>query len=264
MPALGPYREHLVIAGGMARDLYRYLPGYQELDLEGVETLDLDIALADPLSVIGETRLHDLLVASGLRLQTNDALRERPPFGLVFTPVSGRYYPQALRHPSRRDPHIEFITQVRRASGDSNAHPQGDQLIAYTLNYVDLLLAAPVQVEVPQVGQVRLPHPLAYAVQKMLIRPERQRHGQHYAKDSADAFKVVASLRSVWSAWRPEFHRWRTHAHYGSWIRQALALWKQLFGVDADRGAQEVHAAYPQYDLASISTIMGELMRILE
>ena len=263
IPALGRYREHVVIAGGMARDLYRFLPGYSDLGLAGVETLDLDIAVADPLQVIGETRLHDVLVGAGLRYHTNNAFRERPPQGLILTPVAGRYFPDALRNPTRRDPHVEFITQVRDPAGDSNAHPQGDQLIAYTLNYVDLLVAAPVRVEVPRIGMVQLPHPLAYALQKVLIRPERQRNGQNYAKDSADAFKVVASLRSAWTTWRPEFQRWREHQQYSAWINQAQDHWSRLYDHAADRGAQEVHAAYPHYDVPAVVTIMRDLKGIL-
>ncbi len=263
IPLLGVYREHVVIAGGMARDLYRFLPSYIDLGLTGVGTLDLDIAVADPLLVVGGTNLHDLLISAGLRYHTRDALRERPPQGLILTPVAGHYFPDGLKHPSRRDPHVEFITQLRQPASDSNAHPQNDQLIAYTLDYVGLLLEEPVRVEVPRLGVVLIPHPLAYALQKVLIRSERQRNGQNYAKDSADAFKVVASLRSEWAAWRSKFHLWRNHPQYGAWIRQAQSLWSQLYDRFADRGAQEVNAAYPNYDATAVMTVMRDLRGVL-
>ncbi|HEX3132216.1 MAG TPA: GSU2403 family nucleotidyltransferase fold protein, partial [Planctomycetota bacterium] len=166
-------------------------------------------------------------------------------------------------NPSRRDPHVEFITQQRQPASDSNAHPQRDQLIAYTLDYVGLLLEAPVQVDVPRLGMVQLPHPLAYALQKVLIRPERQRNRQNVAKDSADAFKIVASFRAAWIKWRPEFRHWSDHPQYGAWIRQAQNLWSQLYDRIADRGAQEVNAAYPNYDVAAIVTIMRDLRDVL-
>ena len=68
------------------------------------------------------------------------------------------------------------------------------------------------------------------ALQKVLIRPERERNRQNYAKDSADAFKVVASLRAAWTTWRHEYRHWRDHPQYGTWIRQAQIHWSQLFG----------------------------------
>ena len=264
LPLLGPYREHLVIAGGMARDLYRYAPGYRDLGLTGAQTLDLDIALDDPLQVCGESHLHELLINAGLRHVTSDALRERPPFGLILTPVAGRYYPAAIRTPQRTDPHVEFITQLRNTDSTANAHPQRDPLIAYTLDHVDLLLAAPLRIDVPGLGTVRIPHPLGYVLQKTLIRPERQRNRQNFAKDSADAFAVTVSMRAAWETWRPTFQQWLEHHHYQGWMAQARSLWSRLYDRPNDPGAIEVSAAHPRYRPDDVVVIMRELREVLD
>ncbi len=263
IPVLGEYRNHLVIAGGMARDLYVHLPGFVDLGLGGAMTLDVDIAVDDPLRVIGDRRLHEVLVAAGLKYHTLDPYRERPPMGMILTPVQGRYFPAAIKEPTKRDPHVEFITQLRDRAGNSNAKPQRDELIAFTLHYVDLLLTAPVTVEIPKLGPVRLPHPLAYIIQKTLIRPERQVNRHNFQKDTADAFKIVICTRALWTTWTALFQEWSAHHTFGPWMTSIRTAWPALFDKTTGTGLSEVCVAYPQYTPEVVMQVMKEFQHAI-
>ncbi len=261
MPRLGGYREQLVIAGGIARDLYRHLPGAVDLRLAGATTRDLDIALDDPLAVVDERSLHAVLEAAGLRIRTSDAFMADELFGIIPKPVSCRYFPAGFKHPAATDPHLEFIAPLRRAQA-RNARPQGDCLIAFALAYVDLLLSDPVAVRVPRLGTVRIPHPLAYIVQKTLIRPERQGEGKQ-AKDQADAFQVLVALRATWAGWRTRAQAWRAQGRHGAWLDQALRSWEALYASALSPGAREVAAAFPAFSPAAVVQVMGDLRAVL-
>ncbi len=261
MPRLGGYRGHLVIAGGIARDLYRHLPGYADLRLVGATTRDLDIALDDPLALVDGQRLHLVLEGAGLRIRTNDAFMADELFGIIPKPVSCRYFPASLKRPAATDPHVEFIAP-QRPPAERNARPQGDCLIAFALTYVDLLLSAAVVVAVPRLGAVRIPHPLAYIVQKTLIRGERQGEGKQ-AKDQADAFLVAASLRGAWASWRARVLAWRAQGQHGEWLDQAARSWEALYASARSPGAREVAAAFPAFAPAAVVQVMGDLRTAL-
>jgi hypothetical protein len=261
MPRLGGYREHLVIAGGIARDLYRHLPGFTDLHLVGATTRDLDIALDDPLALVAAQSLHMVLAEAGLRIRTNDAFMADALFGIIPKPVSCRYFPAGLKRPAATDPHLEFIAP-QRPQTERNARPQGDCLIAYALKYVDLLLSDPVQVRVPRLGQVRIPHPLAYIVQKTLIRSERQGEGKQ-AKDQADAFQVLVGLRQAWGPWRERVLAWRRQGQHGAWLDQALRSWEALYASARSPVAREVAAAFPAFAPAAVVQVMGDLRTAL-
>lgn len=66
-PHLGPYRERLVLVGGLAKRLYPRVPGFSTPVVPTDQTNDVDFALTDPLLVRGGTRLHEILVRAGLR-----------------------------------------------------------------------------------------------------------------------------------------------------------------------------------------------------
>jgi hypothetical protein len=74
---------------------------------------------------------------------------------------------------------------------------------------------------------LRIPHPLAYIVQKTLIRPARQGEGKQ-AKDHADAFQLLAGLRQAWGSWGERVLAWRRQGQHGSWLDQALRRWEVL------------------------------------
>jgi hypothetical protein len=261
LPRLGDYREHMVVSGGIARDLYRYHPGFTDLHLSGATTKDVDFAVPDPLHHVGTSSLHAVLLKAGLRRHTVDEWQHDPVLGTVPKPVACRYFPAALASPFVTDPHIEFITPVRTAQ-QGNARPQGDDLIAFSLNYVSLLLDRPVTVEVPELGAIRLPHPLAYIVQKTLIRPERQGAGKQ-AKDQADAFQVLVSLNKAWPSWRDRASAWREHPTYGPWLSDALARWQDLYAHAASPGALEVAAAYRSYAPTTVVRVFRDFIAAL-
>ena len=186
--ALGPYRESVVLVGGYARDLYRLHPGWREPGLQAATTNDVDLAVADPLRVMGDGGLHAALLAQGLV--------PRFRLGLAHQPVASAYFAAENPAPRPTDPHVEFVTPLRGPDREEPvSHPQRDELIASPLRYIDLLLSDPVVVTSLVHGRVCIPHPLHYLVQKTLIRPKRIEHGKQ-VKDQVDAFVVLHGLQA--------------------------------------------------------------------
>jgi hypothetical protein len=258
LPRLGSYRDRIVVSGGIARDLYRYHPGFTDLHLAGASTRDIDFAIADPLQVVGDRSLHDVLIAAGLKLHTMDAWQEDAVLGTVPKAVAGRYFQAGVPSPFVTDPHVEFITPARMATR-GNARPQGDALIAFSLAYVDLLIDGPIPVVIPRLGAILLPHPAAYILQKTLIRPERQGQGKQ-AKDQADGFFVIASLHHEWRSWRERTAAWAAHPVHGPWLRDAVRRWQALYAHAGSPGTLEVSSAYRRYSPAAVVTVMRDFL----
>jgi hypothetical protein len=249
LSGLGAYREGVVLVGGFARDLYRHVDGFADLAMHPPGTNDIDFAVPDPLQVCGDSRLHDVLLRSGLR--------NLPQFGLNHQVSASVYYPVELADPKPLDPHVEFITPLHGPDRDGNARPQRDDLFAFALRFVDLLLDEPIAVSDPVLGRVRIPHPLAFIIQKTRIRPKRQKD-RKAAKDQADAFFVVVSLKSRWIDWRMRWDRIAHHEEQGSWLRDTQRLWEDLYHDPTGRGALEVAQAYPGFDPAVACRVMAE------
>jgi hypothetical protein len=158
MNGLGEYRNGVVLVGGFARDLYRHLDGFADLALRPPATNDVDFAITDPLQIFGDRRLHQILLQAGLQYG--------PRTGLNHRTAECVYFPVELPQPRSTDPHVEFITPLRGPDREENAQPQRDELFAFALRFVDLLLDEPITITDPGLGLVRIPHPLAYIVQK--------------------------------------------------------------------------------------------------
>ena len=246
------YHDRVVVAGGFARDFYRYLPGFTDLGLNAPKTNDLDLAIADPLAQAGGVNLHDLLLGLGLRYQAHPGLDHR-------THACGYYPGNDRRAPRPVDAHVEFLTPLRGPDRETNAQPQRDQLYAYALRYVDLLLDEPVRVEVPRYGSLLLPHPLHFIVQKTLIRGRPGREDKA-ARDQADAFFVMLCLRSIWPTWRSRWEGFALSQERKAWREAVLRIWRDLYARETSAGVQEVVKIYPRYQPGTVVQAMGEFL----
>jgi len=249
MAGLGAYRDGVVLVGGFARDLYRNMDGFADLALRPPATNDIDFAVNDPLQIFGDRHLHDILLQAGLQY--------RAQIGLDHRTLGGVYFPAELTNPRPTDPHVEFVTPLRGPDRDRNAQPQRDDLFAFTLRFIDLLLDDPASVADPILGRVRIPHPLAYVVQKTRIRTKRLEE-RKAAKDQADAFFVIVSLQSIWDDWRARWDQIAQHQEQGAWLRETQRLWTDIYRSPTSPGAREVASAYPEYSPDIVCRIMAE------
>jgi hypothetical protein len=249
MRGLGSYRDGVVLVGGFARDLYRYQEGFADLALRPPATNDVDFAVDNPFQIFGDRHLHDILLQAGLQ--------HRALTGLDHQPMGCVYYAAELADPRPTDPHVEFVTPLRGPDRDGKSQPQHDDLFAFALRFIDLLLDDPVSVTDPKLGRVRIPHPLAYVIQKTRIRPKR-REERKAAKDQADAFFVIVSLQAKWDEWRPRWDRIAQHQEQGSWLRETQRLWTDLYKGPTSLGAREVAYAYPGYSADDACRIIGD------
>lgn len=231
-PHLGEYRDHVVVVGGLAKLLYRTADGFA-LDLPPSQrTKDVDFAIRDPLEILGGRALHDRLIGAGLRSHEQT--------GLAHQTVSCTYYPQELERPSQLDPHLEFVSPFRGPDrSEPVSRPQRDALHANPLRFVDLLLDEPWTVEHPEVGRLRVPHPLAYIVQKTRIRVKRQSAGKQ-ARDQADAFYVLLGFNRVWSTWGSVLERWNANREWAQWLLDVRRTWSTIYAGANTPAAHEV------------------------
>jgi hypothetical protein len=212
MSALGPYRDEAILIGGMAKTFYRQVPGFRDQGIVPQATLDVDLAVPEPLLLREAVSLHARLEAHGLR------------------PAAHRYHlaEDGVERPAAV--HLEFVVPLHGPERDTPGHPQAD-LLASALRFIDLLQALPVTITDPDLGSLRLAHPLTYAIQKTRIGSAR-RHGKA-ERDLADAFYVLTGFHAEWASWRMVWEQLCADRHtWAQWLATTNARWWELYGTD--------------------------------
>lgn len=249
MLALEPYRDEVVLVGGFAKTLYRHLPGFRDPGVVPQATLDIDLALPEPLLVRAAGSLHERLEAAGLLRHVSLGLDNRPAAHRYHLAEDGVARPAAV--------HLEFIVPLRGAERDAPGRPQPD-LLAHALRFVDLLQADPVTVDDPDLGSIRLPHPLTYAIQKTLIW--RKRQPEKAQRDQADVFYVLLALREDWPAWRSQWHRLgQQRAEWAKWLASAHQHWRDHYRTVDAPGCRGV-AQITGMDARAVQRIMADFL----
>ena len=222
MSALGPYRADVVLIGGMAKTFYRQLPEFRDHGIVPQSTLDVDLAVPEPLLLRDAHSLHHRLEANGLRRYVPLDMDNRPAAYHYHLVEDGVERPSPI--------YLEFVVPLRGPERDTPGHPQTD-LLASALRFIDLLQAMPVTIQDPDLGMIRLPHPLTYAIQKTRIgsvrRPEKAE------RDQADAFFVIVGFQSDWASWRMVWDRLCTDRHdWAQWLATTNERWHALYASD--------------------------------
>lgn len=230
--ALDSYREDLVLVGGLVPFIYLQHPEASRPALAPLATNDVDLAIPRQLAPRNARTVRMLLDESGFHT------REIP--GLYDTVGQ---YTFSLEAPARGQAHyIEFLTPLR---GPEPRRPQRTQadLPLWPLRYIDLLQAAPIQIDHDQLGSVRVPHPLTYIIQKALIRDGRKIEERRVRDQAAILWTLLAfeAPRSGWARLREELansrHEW------GVWITRGLKELGALYE-NEEWGPREVSAAF--------------------
>lgn len=226
--ALAPWSSQLVVVGGWAHRLNRLAPQAVAPGYAPVVTLDADLAFGHGDRLEGDIR--GSLRAAGFEQQLTG--EHQPP---VSRYVLGEGEPGAGFY-------AEFLVPLVGPSVDRDGRPRATLhaagVTAQRLRYLNVLMLAPWRVTLgsdwgadPPL-EVRVPNPAAFAVQKLLIHPDReprkQRQDLLYLHDTLELFAdAMPQLRDAWQAdVAPHLDR--------AWIARARATAATLFSAPSD------------------------------
>ncbi len=186
--ALEPYLGDVVIAGGCANALYRFVP---QAEAGPVPMITYDVDVIAPTKLPPKTKL------------LRRALEEKQ---LLPVESTGRTNKYALM--SEANEKLEFLCPKTGLSRKMKEQAPTlvdfqEGTVAEALDFVQLLQKHPLSVDLKDVEAlnvteslpVLVPHPLRYVIQKALIRG-RRRESSHKAKDSYYIYEITVLFRS--------------------------------------------------------------------
>lgn len=199
LDALSPWLNHLVIVGGWAHRLYRFDRLAQPPAYRPLTTKDADLAFAPNAPLTGD--IGAALLAAGFDQE-----------------LSGEHIPPVTEYKlggEEQEFFAEFLTPLfgdglkRDDTDDVTIKKAG--ITAQKLRYLDLLLISPrsvqvstaVGVPVQHAVSVRIPNPVSFIAQKLLIhgrrRPDKRPQDVLYIHDTLELFgRELAALRAIW------------------------------------------------------------------
>jgi hypothetical protein len=232
--SLGPYRQEVVLVGGCANALYRHHRHASAITGQPLATLDLDLATPSKLPT------RDLT----LRLSLANA-------GLLPLPENQRT--NKYKTVSTANETLELLCPtigISKAIRDQSPSLVEIQLgsTAEALDYMDILFAFPWTLDLrdaPPLGvtedlQVRIPNPVSYIMQKVLIRRQRKTPAKR-AKDSYYIYEIAVLFRNALPALAAEAGN-LPGCMPSPWCRTYLKDVETLFGHMRAEGIQEAKA----------------------
>lgn len=175
---LAPWRARIVFVGGWAYRLYRYEARAYKPDFAAIYTQDADVAFPERDALEGD--IKKALVGAGFK--------EEPNFAGDFRPPAMRY----TLGEEAKGFYAEFLTPLtgspmRRNKVTKQFEPNATEanggVVAQKLRHLEVLLHAPWLVTIPAedsgigeaVVDLRIPNPVSFMIQKLLIRDDRAR-----------------------------------------------------------------------------------------
>lgn len=242
--ALAPYRDDIILVGGIVPVLYRRLPTYRQPEHPALGTTEADLSIPSRLPVIDGKSLGDLLFEAGF------VVYEAP--GMKVGEPGKQFFQDASHGADRPAPtYLEFLTPLRGRARDGFVEPQRG-IRAPSLRYLDLLSHEPITVDVQTVSElgvsvpcpVRVPHPSMYVLQKVLAR-DSGRSPSKQPKDLAYAYDVSVLTQPVWKDLSPVVARARAESdEWKTWIDRALRNLDALFETETSDGTVDVARIY--------------------
>lgn len=198
--AVEPWRAHLVLVGGWAHRLYRFHPLANAPAYQPLLTRDADLAFANRAPLEGDIR--QALLESGFTEELSGEHRPPVTHYTLGTGNAGFY--------------AEFLTPLEgpnlRRSGEPDATVRMAGITAQKLRSLGILLTQPWLITVGANQGIPLPeptgllvaNPVAFIVQKMLIRDERTpaKRAQDvlYVHDTLELFgAALPALGTLWA-----------------------------------------------------------------
>jgi hypothetical protein len=199
LDALSPWLGDLLIVGGWAHRLYRVHPLAQSPDHGALVTRDADVALDPHARLVGD--IGAALKAAGFDEE----------FSCEYIPPVTEYKLGA----EDQGFFAEFLTPLLggdlKRDGTPDVTVKKAGVTAQKLRHLDLLLLVPWSVKVSTdigvpVGQplrVKLPNPVSYIAQKLLIqnrrKPDKRAQDVLYIHDTLELFaRELATLQKIW------------------------------------------------------------------
>lgn len=226
--ALTPWDSRLLFVGGWAHRLYRLHPAAEPPGYQPLATLDADVAFAQRERLDGDIRA---------RLQQAGFEQE----------LTGNHDPPVSRYTLGEDGpagfYVEFLTPLTGHALARDGTPLATEsragITAQRLRYLELLFIQPWRVTlgtdwgVDAPLAVRIPNPVTFIVQKLLIHDQRAANKQPqdllYIHDTLELF--AAELDSLGALWRDAV----APAMNPAWVRKVARLRDALFGTTNDR-----------------------------
>jgi hypothetical protein len=240
---LGPYQQDVVLSGGLVPVMYRRV-FQNEPKLKPLTTFDLDWSVPQPLAERGEN-LHDRMLKAGF-----EAYRS----GSAKLPVI-QYVPagKGLNSPI----YVEFITPRKGGKYNREGDNQGivevqSGLFAQTDPYLGLLLAETIPVNVASIPELelsdehsfRVPNPMCFIVQKILIRENRGQRKQE--NDACHIYDVAILTHNRWQEMRAALQQIVDSKQFPSkWFSDARAVLQRMFESSTSAGPLAVTKNYP-------------------
>jgi hypothetical protein len=244
--ALGPYRKNAVLIGGLAALLYRWSFPTPEEDRPALMTFDIDWAVPERLGVVEGAGLHQRMEQGGfislLRGEGKD-------------PVTS--YQHSRHGKERRAPiYAEFIAPRTGSKTDRDGINRAiievqPQLHAQTDPYLGLLLVENLVLDastvpgmqLPRGCCIRLPHPICFIVQKLLIRRQRPPHKR--ANDAAHIYDVALLTREAWPRTAEVIARVKNGGQFpAAWFDRASETLRRVFVDTEAPGPDEIANIY--------------------
>lgn len=225
--ALAPWRSQLVFVGGWAYRLYRLHPKAEILSYQPMATLDADIAFAEREALEGNIRTR--LREAGFQQQLTG--QHEPPVSryVLAEDEPGGFYAEFLTPLTGREFTRDGVQIATKASAG---------ITAQRLRYLELLLTAPWTVTLgaewgAASPELRIPNPVSFIVQKLLIHDHRPRDKQAqdllYIHDTLELF--APELDSLAALWRDEVRG----VLHDNWLRELDRIRNMVFGELNDR-----------------------------
>lgn len=200
MDALNPWRESLVIVGGWAHRLHRFVPGVHLPSYEPLRTKDADITFSTISAPTGD--MAGALKRAGFEEE-----------------LTGDHKPPVTRYRLGKEDngfYAEFLAPLfgdgKRRDGTEDATVLEAGVTAQKLRYLDLLLIEPITVDLSSASgiptqialSVRVVNPVTFIAQKLLIRksrmPNKQAQDILYVHDTLELFSgEIDALRAMWN-----------------------------------------------------------------
>jgi hypothetical protein len=247
LAGLGPYRDRMVLAGGIVPVLYRHLDSVRQVDRVPLATFDLDIALPAKLAVRDHPSIAELLTASAFESRTKGS--DDPPVVVFQHARHGREGVAPI--------YVEFLAplsgpEMDRAGAQRRLVAVQHDLRAQALRYIGLLLERPLALPSARVPAlrvadpgfaIRVPHPAMFLLQKMLCRDERPAAKRD--KDLAYVFDVVTLFSPIWAKMGEVAREVSArNSAYSSWIARAKERLSTLFSSPTADGPVSVRRVY--------------------
>ena len=199
LDALHPWLGHLVIVGGWGHRLHRFHPLAHPPDYAPLVTRDADVAFASTAPLVGDIKAA--LKAAGFAQElSGDQIPPVTHYALGAD--DGGFYAEFL---------VPLVGGTLRRDGTADATIAKAGITAQKLRHLDVLLASPwsvqvssnVGVRVTQPLDVKVPNPVSFIAQKLLIqkyrRPDKQAQDALYIHDTLDLFgRELPRLRALW------------------------------------------------------------------